>query len=230
MKPTCIFFDLDNTLVDRPASLRKYSEQFAKDFGDALGDISTAALNATIQEADGGGYIPKEHMFANLLTILPWKSAPDKDTIRHHWFSVYPQWTVGMRGFRDVLRDVRSRDIGTGLLTSGLTTTQETKVDLLDIRGLLDVILVSEATGYKKPAPEIFQIALDKAGTTAEETWFVGDHPDNDIVDARDVGHHGRMDDWQPRVAIRTPATSIRDRRTRPTRTAPRNPGPITLV
>jgi putative hydrolase of the HAD superfamily len=59
------------------------------------------------------------------------------------------------------------------LLTNGRTKTQNTKVDLLGIRPLLDCIVISEATGYKKPAPEIFQIALNEAGSLAEETWFV---------------------------------------------------------
>ena len=38
MKPTCILFDLDNTLVDRPASLTRYANRFARDFGDRLMD------------------------------------------------------------------------------------------------------------------------------------------------------------------------------------------------
>jgi putative hydrolase of the HAD superfamily len=191
MKPICIFFDLDNTLVDRPASLTQYAEQFASDFSDRLGDISVPNLDHAIQDFDGGGYKPKDEMFANVVAHLPWTTAPTVDEIETHWFDVYPQKTVGMTGFRQVLRDVHERDIRTGLLTNGRTRTQDTKVDLLDIRGLLDCIVISEAEGCKKPDPRIFNIALDKAGTTPEETWFVGDNPVNDVIGATRMGITG---------------------------------------
>jgi putative hydrolase of the HAD superfamily len=96
-----------------------------------------------------------------------------------------------MPGHRDILEVARKRGIKTGLLTNGRTKTQNTKVDLLGIRPLLDCIIISEATGYKKPAPEIFQIALEEAGTEAHETWFVGDHPINDVKGATSVGITG---------------------------------------
>lgn len=188
MKPRCVFFDLDNTLVDRPASLTAYTRQFAEDFGARLKDTSVEKLDTAIQTFDGGGYNPKPEMFANMVEQLPWISPPSVDEIETHWFAVYPQQTVGMPAFRTVLRDVRERGIGTGLLTNGRTKTQNTKIDLLDIRGLLDVIVISEATGYKKPQPEIFDIALDKAGTAPEETWFVGDNPLNDVIGAARMG------------------------------------------
>ena len=191
MKPTCIFFDLDNTLVDRPASLTQYAGQFAEDFSDRLAAITVSDLDRVIQDFDGGGYRPKDEMFANLVAYLPWRTRPTISEIETHWFAEYPLHTVGMPGFRTVLRDVRERDIGTGLLTNGQTRTQDTKVDLLDIRGLLDCIVISESAGCKKPDPEIFNIALDKAGTTPEETWFVGDNPVNDVIGATRMGITG---------------------------------------
>lgn len=191
MKPRCILFDLDNTLVDRPASLSKYAERFAHDFSSRLGEITIDPLSRAIQKHDGGGYIPKDEMFARLRTDLPWVSAPTTDEIGEHWFSAYPELTVGMPGHREMLEKVRAKDIKTGLLTNGRTKTQNTKVDQLDIRSLLDCIVISEATGYKKPASEIFHIALAEAGTEPSETWFVGDHPTNDIIGATNVGITG---------------------------------------
>ena len=191
MKPRCILFDLDNTLVDRPASLTKYAEEFEKAFSGRLGDISIEKLDQIIQKNDGGGYIPKDRMFPNLATVLPWSSAPTTEELSEHWFSVYPAVTVGMPGHREILESVRSCGIKTGLLTNGRTKTQNTKVDLLGLRPLLDCIVISEATGYKKPAPEIFFIAMSEAGTQPEETWFVGDHPINDVKGANQVGLTG---------------------------------------
>ena len=72
-------------------------------------------------------------------------------------------------------------------MTNGGTKTQNTKVDLLDIRGLLDVIIVSKKVECRKPEPETFQIALTQAKSDTDETWFVGDHQINDVKGARDV-------------------------------------------
>lgn len=42
--------------------------------------------------------------------------------------------------------------------------------------------------GLRKPDPAIFLRALTKLGVKAEETLFVGDHPENDIRASRAAG------------------------------------------
>ena len=187
MKPVCVFFDLDNTLVDRPASMTEYAGCFAQDFADRLEDVAVKDLADQISEYDGGGYNPKEEMFSNIASGLPWATRPDVTEIEEHWFSVFPKCTKGKAGFRQILHDVHSREMSTGLITNGKSKSQDAKIDLLDIRALLDVIVISEAVDCWKPDPGIFQIAMDKAGTTPEETWFVGDNPIADVKGARDL-------------------------------------------
>ncbi len=46
----------------------------------------------------------------------------------------------------------------------------------------------SEEARSCKPAPEIYQMALDKARCQAEEVLFVGDSPEQDIAGARALG------------------------------------------
>lgn len=53
---------------------------------------------------------------------------------------------------------------------------------------LLDAVIISGEVHTKKTAPEIFQIALDRLGTQANETLFVGDDPERDIRGAASVG------------------------------------------
>jgi putative hydrolase of the HAD superfamily len=52
----------------------------------------------------------------------------------------------------------------------------------------LDVILDSARVGIRKPDPEIFRMALEKLRMTAEETIFVGDSYERDVVPARLLG------------------------------------------
>lgn len=56
------------------------------------------------------------------------------------------------------------------------------------VADLFDAILVSDAVGWRKPAPAIFHAALDRLGIGAGEALFVGDRPDIDVAGAHAVG------------------------------------------
>ena len=51
-----------------------------------------------------------------------------------------------------------------------------------------DVVVVSGAVNKRKPSPEIFQKALQKLDVSAEETVFVGDTVDADVLGAKAAG------------------------------------------
>ncbi|MBS7390671.1 MAG: HAD family hydrolase [Fibrobacter sp.] len=52
---------------------------------------------------------------------------------------------------------------------------------------ILDAVIISGEVHVRKPDPEIFKIALERLGTKAEETLFVGDDPERDIRGATSV-------------------------------------------
>jgi putative hydrolase of the HAD superfamily len=56
------------------------------------------------------------------------------------------------------------------------------------IRSLFGVLVDSAAVGCTKPAPRIFQHALDALGVTAAKATFVGDSLPRDMAGARGVG------------------------------------------
>lgn len=56
------------------------------------------------------------------------------------------------------------------------------------INDFFDVVLVSDAVGWRKPHARIFNEALRKLGVEAKETIFVGDSPDEDIKGAKQLG------------------------------------------
>lgn len=53
------------------------------------------------------------------------------------------------------------------------------------------MILISEWEGIKKPDPRIFNVALKQLQVSPNEAIFVGDHPENDVKAAQDVGMKG---------------------------------------
>jgi HAD superfamily hydrolase (TIGR01509 family) len=56
------------------------------------------------------------------------------------------------------------------------------------ILGRFETVVVSDAVGWRKPRPDIFQRALAEMGVAAGECLFVGDRPDIDVAGAKGVG------------------------------------------
>ncbi len=56
------------------------------------------------------------------------------------------------------------------------------------IADLVDAIVFSSEVGRRKPAPELYQAALDAIGTAAAETLFVGDRVREDYEGPRSLG------------------------------------------
>ena len=66
-----------------------------------------------------------------------------------------------------------------------------TAVSMLETAGvahLFETIVVSDAIGWRKPRPEIFEVALRALGVSAAESLFVGDRADIDVVGAQRLG------------------------------------------
>lgn len=58
----------------------------------------------------------------------------------------------------------------------------------LGINKFFNAVVVSDAIGWRKPNPKIFEVALKKLGVQAKETVYVGDCPEEDIKGAKIVG------------------------------------------
>ena len=85
----------------------------------------------------------------------------------------------------EALRDAQLR---LGLITNGRRSIQGKKVDGLGIRRFLDVVLISESIGVRKPDPRIFAEALAQMGIAPAFAVYVGDNPEVDIVGAKRSG------------------------------------------
>ena len=92
-------------------------------------------------------------------------------------FSLYP-----------ALEALRRAGLKLGLITNGRVLIQERKIDGLGIRRLLDVVVISEAAGVRKPDPRIFSQALTQLDIGPSAAAYVGDNPEVDIVGAKRSG------------------------------------------
>jgi HAD superfamily hydrolase (TIGR01549 family) len=181
-------FDLDNTLMDRNGALLRYIALFAEYFAPQIDGVTRAQVETIFVEADGGGYTPKPVALEKVRQSLRWKRRPSLDEIQAHYHEAYPNCALEMPGAKITLGKLRTRGLKTGIITNGTARTQNIKIDLLGFRPLIDIAIVSETAGVKKPDARIFAQALAELQTAANETIFVGDHPQNDVLGAQSVG------------------------------------------
>ncbi|MFC5651316.1 HAD family hydrolase [Paenibacillus solisilvae] len=189
MTVEAVIFDLDNTLINRKAAFQAYSERFIDQFVELSEQTDRAALLDYMREADQDGYRHKRELHEQFLQELTMKYAETTvDELLQFWFAEFFKSTVLMQGAVELLMALRSQGIKLGLITNGSVHTQNAKLDQAQLRDFFDVIVVSDEVQIKKPDQRIFELALERLGAAAARTWYVGDHPVNDIKGARDAG------------------------------------------
>jgi putative hydrolase of the HAD superfamily len=81
------------------------------------------------------------------------------------------------------------RDAGAILgLVSNFESWLERLLEHLDVARYFPIRVISGVVGVEKPDPEIFRIALDRAGVMAEHAVYVGDNPVFDALPAEKAG------------------------------------------
>jgi putative hydrolase of the HAD superfamily len=110
-------------------------------------------------------------------------------------------------GFRDItlwsrvlpetppyLEKLRADGYFLGVISNSVGTMEE-QLARLDLARHFEMVIDSAVVGVEKPHPEIFKIALDRAGAKPQETVFVGDTHATDIGGAQLAGLRGVLID-----------------------------------
>ncbi len=90
----------------------------------------------------------------------------------------------------ETVMELRIRGYRLGVITDGLPVKQWEKLIRLGLDDFFDVVLVSGdvGVGLDKPDPEVFKLALQRAGTGPEDSVMVGDKLHTDIDGANKAG------------------------------------------
>ncbi|WP_458119079.1 HAD family hydrolase [Paenibacillus sp. Z6-24] len=196
-----VIFDLDNTLMDRDYTFGAFSRLLIKDYlGHIQDQEKVRDILGYMRIADADGYREKRGFFEELVERLPWSQKPDADILHSYYKEHYMKEARLMKGAMEAIQFCRDKGYKLGMLTNGLYEIQYGKVLHLGLEKHFDVILTSGEAGIKKPDRRIYEMILERLGTSGEETVFVGDHPENDIWGAAQVGMRGiflkRSFDW----------------------------------
>lgn len=191
-------FDLDDTLIDRERSLRPFLTDQYHSFVQPW-DRKQRGVEAYISafmQFDKGGYASKQSVYQKLVRC--WELPMDAimllcDFRERAWMA-----SACFTGTEVLLRELRNRGFGIGIITNGKSATQRAKIERTGLDELVDHIWISAELGVQKPNPAIFVRATEQFGIVPNRCWFIGDNPMADVRGAHACGwwtvwcNHGR--------------------------------------
>jgi len=195
------FFDLDNTLTDRRATVSAYADYFLEAFRDGLKDgILSDYLSAIFNELDRGGYETHAVRSESIARLDIWDKAKTASELSAHWQNWVPKNSLPMNGLDECLNELIDMEFSLCLVTNGQSKNQRDKIKRLSLEKYFKKIVISEEIGFKKPDSRIFEYALSEMDCAAEEAIFIGDHPVNDYIGSTELGFTGiwfeGLHDW----------------------------------
>jgi putative hydrolase of the HAD superfamily len=200
MKYTTLFFDLDHTLWDFDANARATLQQLHIDLKLVDKGIYDFDLfhknylkhNEKLWARYRNGYIKQEELRLKRmwLTLLDFKIADEElaRQLSEFFLQLLPTRTILFPDTINVLEYLKDKGYKMHLITNGFEKTQHSKLKSSSLEGYFGEVITSESSNSLKPQKEIFEYALNKAGTTAPQSLMIGDSIEVDIEGAMNVG------------------------------------------
>jgi len=85
---------------------------------------------------------------------------------------------------KDCILNLKKLSIKTAIITDGIPIKQYEKILRLKVDKLIDLVVISDEIGIKKPNPKLFKYFLEKFQVKGPETIYIGDRIDMDIIPA----------------------------------------------
>lgn len=188
-----LFFDLDGTLWDLQRNTRAAMEIMFGEF--------------TLPAEKFDAFFHRYHYHNDKVWALYRDGKMDKETLRtirferamadtglqdvsvlefaDRFLEVCPAQPHLIEGSLELLDHCAGR-YGMHIITNGFVEVQGIKMRAAGLDGYFEHIIFSEDAGVRKPHRGIFELAMQKAGASPEESLMIGDDWDADILGARD--------------------------------------------
>ena len=210
-----VFFDLGGTLLvmRRDRIFRKVINENGRDATlEAIHSVYMGLEPWWLSNYSSREMIPEEteeayrHLDQTVLGSL-FPDLPQDETfrisrlVRRRWPELEKE--IPLELYPDVeptLEELTRREYVLGLVSNAPADTGRV-VRALGIDQYMSNVVISGAVGYTKPNPEIFRIALRRAGTRPDEAAHVGDVYEADVVGAGNAGMKGILLDRMNQMA-----------------------------
>jgi putative hydrolase of the HAD superfamily len=182
-----VLFDLDGTLLDRDASIKHFVARQYDRLTPKLKQIPKSDYVSRFIELDCRGYVWKDKVYQTIvyefgLQTISWQELLDD------YETQFIYSCISFPNLLETLDILTTQGYLLGIITNGLGDFQRRTIQGLGIDKYFKTILISEVEGVRKPEAEIFLRALRNLGVTPDESVFIGDHPDTDVVGAKRIG------------------------------------------
>jgi putative hydrolase of the HAD superfamily len=191
-----VLFDLDDTLFDHRRSARAALQEvhrahaaeldfaaFERHHGIFLEEMHIEVLAGRIGLDDAR----RERFRKVFLALGVTLDAGAVDAAASAYRTGYMTARRALHGAADLLTALRPH-ARVVIVTNNLLEEQQDKLRYCGLAAMVDALVASEDVGVSKPDPEIFRIALERAGVEADRAVMVGDSWANDIAGARNAG------------------------------------------
>ena len=184
---SAVLFDLDETLLDRTASLQSFLADQYERFSQGLGDVAFEAWRDRFLTLDARGLVHKSVVYCELLREFGGDPSM-AETLLADYRHKCCEHACASPSMAETLTALRATGLKLGIVTNGEATFQSCHIEALGLRELVDAVLISETEGLRKPEKAMFMRAANRLNVQPEECLFVGDSPAADILGAHAAG------------------------------------------
>lgn len=191
-----VFFDLDHTLWDYDRNAQETLTEIHENF--ELGEFVSAEkfikifyeVNGQLWHKFNNGLVDRDFIrdkrFVEVFDSakISSQNAPQVSEYFMNTCSNKPHLIDDARNALNYLRPKYELHI----ITNGFEEVQPRKLKASGIAPYFKSVVTSESSGARKPAPGIFQYALDRVEASKDESIMIGDNPKTDIHGARAFG------------------------------------------
>jgi putative hydrolase of the HAD superfamily len=179
-----VLFDLDGTLLDRDKSIEQFIAAQYDRLDRELSHISKIDYANRFVELDCHGHVWKDKVYQALVAEFRIDEIGWQELL-HDYETQFQFHCVPFPFLVEMLNKLKEQGYLLGIISNGRGEFQMRAISGLGIQDYFDIILISETEGIRKPQPDIFHRAVEKLGISSEDSFFVGDNPEADILGAK---------------------------------------------
>ena len=197
-KRKAVLFDLDDTIFDHRHCRREALTALAQAYPVIAGhELRTmeASHERHLQTThalllDGGISLSEarhermRRLFSDLGAVVSDSQLPGIENVYRNTYERSRRPVPGVISIITALK----KTLQIGIVTNGRVIEQQEKIRVCGLDGMIDVTVISEKAGVKKPSREIFHLALTELKVSAGDAVFLGDSWKNDVLGARSAG------------------------------------------
>ncbi|AQH05187.1 HAD family hydrolase (plasmid) [Burkholderia sp. KK1] len=177
--PRAAIFDIDGTLID---SVDLHAQAWREAFAHFGFEVSFEQARSQIGK--GGDkllpvFLSEDQIRDHGKELQAWRAK--------HFKANYLQMVRPFAAVPELLQRLRDGGLKLAVASSAKKDELEVDLDIAGVAGIFNVTVSSEDVAQSKPAPDVFEVALQKLGVPPDAAIVIGDSP----YDAQAAGRTG---------------------------------------